>query len=202
MVYANSGNRNNEIGLPLAVIAAPDDADFAVYEMGAGKLGDIGYLTDIVTPDVALVNNIAPAHLERMGSLLGVARTKGEIYAALRPGGTAVINMDDAFALWFEQQCVPAGCAVLRFGLQATADITAYSLQFSEDSVRFVLVTPQGRCRCAWRSLGVTMCVMRWQRQQWRWLPVFRCRRSRLVLVWLGRCPVAKLRMLYPVVRY
>lgn len=144
VVYASSGNCNNEIGLPLAVIAAPDNADFAVYEMGAGKLGDIGYLTDIVTPDVALVNNIAPAHLERMGSLLGVARTKGEIYAALRPGGTAVINMDDAFALWFEQQCVPAGCAVLRFGLQATADVTAYSLQFSEDSVRFVLVTPQG----------------------------------------------------------
>ncbi len=202
MVYASSGNCNNEIGLPLAVIAAPDNADFAVYEMGAGKLGDIGYLTDIVTPDVALVNNIAPAHLERMGSLLGVARTKGEIYAALRPGGTAVINMDDAFALWFEQQCVPAGCAVLRFGLQATADVTAYSLQFSEDSVRFVLVTPQGRCRCAWRCLGVTMCVMRWQRQQWRWLLVFLCRRLRLVLVWLGRWPVAKLRMLYPVVRY
>ncbi|HHW4683099.1 MAG TPA: Mur ligase family protein, partial [Xylella sp.] len=109
VVYANSGNRNNQIGLPLAVIAAPDDADVAVYEMGAGQLGDIRYLTDIVPPDVALVNNIAPAHLEGMGSLLGVARTKGEIYAALRSGGTAVINADDPFALWFEQQCVPAG---------------------------------------------------------------------------------------------
>ncbi|HHW4680440.1 MAG TPA: UDP-N-acetylmuramoyl-tripeptide--D-alanyl-D-alanine ligase, partial [Xylella taiwanensis] len=144
VVYANSGNRNNEIGLPLAVIAAPDDADFVVYEMGAGKLGDIGYLTGIVPPNVALVNNIAPAHLERMGSLLGVARTKGEIYTALRPGGTAVINADDAFAVWFEQQCVPAGRAVLRFGLQVPADITAYNLQFSEDGVCFVLVTPQG----------------------------------------------------------
>ncbi len=49
--YANPGNRNNEIGLPLAVIDAPEDADFAIYEMGAGKPGDIAYLTAIARPD-------------------------------------------------------------------------------------------------------------------------------------------------------
>ena len=58
--YFNPGNRNNEIGLPLAVLDAPEDAEFAVYEMGAGKPGDIAYLTDIVRPDVSIVNNIAP----------------------------------------------------------------------------------------------------------------------------------------------
>ncbi|MCF5965164.1 Mur ligase domain-containing protein, partial [Xanthomonas perforans] len=98
-VYATPGNRNNEIGLPLAVIAAPDDADFAIYEMGAGKPGDIAYLTEIAQPHVALVNNIAPAHLERLGSLLGVARTKGAIYAALPADGVAVINAHDAFGM-------------------------------------------------------------------------------------------------------
>src|SRR5690606_22933857 len=106
--YANPGNRNNEIGLPLAVIEAPEDADFAIYEMGAGKPGDIAYLTAIATPDVSLVNNIAAAHLERMGDLLGVATTKGAIYAALPAGGTAVVNADDAFGNWFEQQVVRA----------------------------------------------------------------------------------------------
>jgi UDP-N-acetylmuramoyl-tripeptide--D-alanyl-D-alanine ligase len=99
--YCNPGNRNNEIGLPLAVIDAPDDAQFAVYEMGAGKPGDIAYLTDVVRPDVALVNNIAPAHLQRMGSLLGVAETKGAVYTALNDGGIAVVNADDAFAEYF-----------------------------------------------------------------------------------------------------
>src|SRR5574344_1737369 len=79
-VYATPGNRNNEIGLPLAVIDAPEDADWAIYEMGAGKPGDIEYLTAIAPPRYALVNNIAAAHLERMGSLLGVADTKGAIY--------------------------------------------------------------------------------------------------------------------------
>src|SRR3546814_10385988 len=63
--------------------------------MGAGKPGDIAYLTAIARPDAALVNNIAPAHLERMGSLLGVADTKAAIYDALPPSGVAVINADD-----------------------------------------------------------------------------------------------------------
>ena len=61
--YINPGNRNNEIGLPLAVIDAPEDAQFAIYEMGAGKPGDIAYLASIAPPQVALVNNIAPAHI-------------------------------------------------------------------------------------------------------------------------------------------
>ncbi|MDG2525729.1 UDP-N-acetylmuramoyl-tripeptide--D-alanyl-D-alanine ligase [Stenotrophomonas sp. HITSZ_GD] len=146
-VYATPGNRNNEIGLPLAVIAAPDDADFAVYEMGAGKPGDIAYLTDIARPQYALVNNIAPAHLERMGSLLGVATTKGAIYSALPGDGVAVINADDAFGLWFEQALVqPAstGRRVLRFGLQASADVRAEHIRAGAQVSDFTLVTPRG----------------------------------------------------------
>jgi UDP-N-acetylmuramoyl-tripeptide--D-alanyl-D-alanine ligase len=144
--YANPGNRNNEIGLPLAVIDAPDDADFAVYEMGAGKPGDIAYLTAIARPDVALVNNIAPAHLERMGSLLGVADTKAAIYDALPAGGIAVVNADDAFAPLFEQRIAAgaAGRRVLRFGLEASADVTARGIVADDDGSRFTLATPSG----------------------------------------------------------
>ena len=146
--YANPGNRNNEIGLPLAVIDAPEDADFAIYEMGAGKPGDIAYLTAVARPDVALVNNIAAAHLERMGSLLGVAETKGAIYAALGDGGVAVVNADDAFGSWFEQQVIRAGDSgrrVLRFGLEASAEVTARDIVATGQGSRFVLVTPQGQ---------------------------------------------------------
>ena len=146
-VYANPGNRNNEIGLPLAVIDAPDAAPFAVYEMGAGKPGDIAYLTDIAPPFAVVVNNIAPAHLERMGSLLGIARTKGAIYAALPAGGTAVVNADDAFAPWFEQELIRAdasGRKRVRFGLEASAEVTARDIVAEAEGSRFVLVAPQG----------------------------------------------------------
>jgi len=140
--YANPGNRNNEIGLPLAVIDAPEDADFAIYEMGAGKPGDIAYLTSIVRPQIALVNNIAPAHLERMGTLLGVADTKGAIYEALPADGIAVINADDAFAPYFEQRA--AGRRLLRFGIEASAEIAARELRGHATGTEFVLHTPDG----------------------------------------------------------
>ena len=147
VVHANPGNFNNEIGLPLAVIAAPEDADFAVYEMGAGKPGDIAYLTDVVRPRWSLVNNIAAAHLERMGSLQGVASTKGAIYAALPADGVAVINADDAFAPWFEQHFIgtPPRCGVLRFGLDHSADVSASAIRFDAAGSHFLLHTPAGK---------------------------------------------------------
>jgi UDP-N-acetylmuramoyl-tripeptide--D-alanyl-D-alanine ligase len=140
--YANPGNRNNEIGLPLAVIDAPEDAAFAIYEMGAGKPGDIAYLTAVVRPDAALVNNIAPAHLERLGSLLGVADTKAAIYDALPPGGVAVINADDAFAPYFAERA--HGRRLIRFGLEASADVTARDIAADAEGSRFTLATPVG----------------------------------------------------------
>jgi len=140
--YFNPGNRNNEIGLPLAVIDAPEDAEFAVYEMGAGQPGDIAWLTAIVPPEVALVNNIAPAHLERMHNLLGIADTKAAIYDALPENGVAVINADDAFAEFFAAR-VP-GREIVRFGLEASADVMARDIQHDADGSRFVLVAPEG----------------------------------------------------------
>ena len=140
--YANPGNRNNEIGLPLAVLAAPDDARFAVYEMGAGKPGDIAYLTAIARPDVSLVNNIAPAHLERMGSLQGVAETKGAIHDALPADGVAVVNADDSFAAYFIERLHDR--RVLRFAIDVDADVQARNIRIDADGSRFLLVSPQG----------------------------------------------------------
>ena len=145
-VYANPGNRNNEIGLPLAVIDAPEDADFAIYEMGAGKPGDIAYLTEIVRPDFALVNNIAAAHLQRMRNLLGVAQTKAAIYAALPDAGLAAINADDAFGLWFEQSVLSGTRRrLLRYALDVAAELHVRDLVLDEAGSRFTLVSPQGQ---------------------------------------------------------
>jgi UDP-N-acetylmuramoyl-tripeptide--D-alanyl-D-alanine ligase len=74
---------------------------YAVIEMGMNHANEIDYLTRIAQPDVALVNNAAGAHLQGLGSVEGVARAKGEIFAGLANHGTAVINADDAYAaLW------------------------------------------------------------------------------------------------------
>ncbi|TDR48729.1 UDP-N-acetylmuramoyl-tripeptide--D-alanyl-D-alanine ligase [Tahibacter aquaticus] len=139
--HFNAGNYNNEIGLPLTLLAMPADTEFAVLEMGAGKPGDIAYLAAIARPQVGLVNNIAPAHLERLHSLDGVAETKGALLQALPADGVAVINAEDGFAALFGAM---AGTRrVLRFGFSPECDVWAAALELGTRS-RFVLHTPQG----------------------------------------------------------
>ena len=133
------------------MLDAPEDAQFAIYEMGAGKPGDIAYLTAIARPDVALVNNIAPAHLERMGSLLGVAETKGAIYEALPADGVAVINADDAFAPYFAERAHGRRADPLRPGRQRRRHRARHQSPTQSGS-RFVLRHAAGRVprrRCA-----------------------------------------------------
>ncbi|MGH8041887.1 MAG: UDP-N-acetylmuramoyl-tripeptide--D-alanyl-D-alanine ligase [Rudaea sp.] len=140
--HVNAGNLNNEVGLPLSILAMREDAQYAVLEMGAGKPGDIAYLAAIARPEIVVVNNVAPAHLERMGSLEGIAETKGAIYTALPPHGIAVINADDAFAGFFVRM---AGAhRVLRFGLEHAADVRG-EIRTLGATAQFCLHTPAGR---------------------------------------------------------
>ncbi len=100
-VLATQGNLNNDIGLPLTLLKLRAVHRYAVIEMGMNHSTEIDYLTRIAKPDVALVNNATGAHLQGLGSVEGVAKAKGEIFAGLTSDGTAVVNADDAYAgLW------------------------------------------------------------------------------------------------------
>jgi UDP-N-acetylmuramoyl-tripeptide--D-alanyl-D-alanine ligase len=99
-VLATSGNLNNDIGVPLTLLRLGKE-QYAVIEMGANHLGEIGYLSALAQPDVALITNTGPAHLEGFGDLNGVARGKGEIFQGLRSTGVAVINRDDPHAAYW-----------------------------------------------------------------------------------------------------
>ena len=140
--HVTAGNYNNELGLPLSLLAMPSDTEYAVLEMGAGKPGDIAYLAAIARPDIGLVTLIAPAHLERMGSIEGVAETKGALYQALPADGIAIINADEAFASFFGG--LAGARRVLRFGLDHPAEVGADIVEQRVDGSRFVLGTPQG----------------------------------------------------------
>lgn len=122
-VLATAGNYNNELGLPLTLCQLSEEHRFAVIEMGAGQPGDIAYLAQLARPTIGVVNNAGPAHLERMGSLRGVARTKGEMIDTLAPEGIAVFNADDAFApLWTE---LAGQRSMVRFALEQPAEVSA-----------------------------------------------------------------------------
>ncbi len=120
-VLATRGNYNNELGVPLSLFALEQKHRFAVLEMGASKAGDIAYLAAMAKPDLGLVTNIGPAHLRGFGSEEGVARAKGEMYAALPFAGTAVINADEPWAdLW---RSMNSAGQVMTFGCQPGADV-------------------------------------------------------------------------------
>ncbi len=141
---ATPGNLNNELGLPLTVLSIRQKHQYAVLEMGAGKPGDIGYLAGIARPHVALVNNAMAAHLERLGDVHGVAEEKSSIYRALMPGGTAVINFDDAELPCFLHAASAAGAAKLTFSLNSpAADVYAADIKLGATS-SFTLHSPLG----------------------------------------------------------
>jgi UDP-N-acetylmuramoyl-tripeptide--D-alanyl-D-alanine ligase len=96
-VLATSGNLNNHIGVPLTLLARKSSHTVAVVEMGMNHFGEIALLTKLTEPTIAVITNAAPAHLEGVGSLAGVAAAKGEIFSGLRAGGVAVLNADDYF---------------------------------------------------------------------------------------------------------
>ena len=135
-VLATHGNFNNDIGLPLTLLKLRSQHRAAIIEMGMNHPGEIGYLTGLARPTVAVVTNAQRAHLLGMGSLDAIAREKGSIYAGLGEGGVAVINADDPQApLWQEMN---AGRQVLRFGFDPSADVRGQAtLHGLDNELRF-----------------------------------------------------------------
>ncbi len=96
-VHKNKGNFNNLIGLPLTLLAAGPDTEKIVVELGINQLGEMERLAEIARADAALLTNVGPVHLEGLGGLEGVVRAKTELWRRMKPGGTAVVNLDDRF---------------------------------------------------------------------------------------------------------
>src|SRR5262245_39800679 len=88
---ASEANYNNELGVPLTLCRLEHDTEVCIVEMGMRGLGQIQWLASFARPDVALITNIAPVHLELVGTVANVARAKAELIEALPPGGTAVV---------------------------------------------------------------------------------------------------------------
>jgi UDP-N-acetylmuramoyl-tripeptide--D-alanyl-D-alanine ligase len=141
-VLATRGNLNNDIGLPLTLLAMNAGHRAAVIEMGMNHPGEIAYLAPLGAPTVAVITNAQRAHLEGMGDLNRVAREKGSIFAGLGAGGVAVVNADDAYAgLW---RRMAGRNPLLTFGIERAADVRAVVRQQGLTTV-LSLWTPVGQ---------------------------------------------------------
>ena len=140
------GNLNNDFGVPMTLLRLTPEHRFAVIEMGANHQGEIAYTTHLVKPEVALVNNLAAAHLEGFGSIEGVAKAKGEIFQGLPPQGIAILNAESNDRdNW---QPVLKDKHVLTFSAtgQGRDDYFATDVSVTVEGTAFRLHTPQGTC--------------------------------------------------------
>ena len=142
-VLATAGNFNNDIGVPLTLLRLEAHHQYAVMELGANHLGEIAYTTSLVKPDVALITNVAAAHLEGFGDLFGVARAKGEIYNGLPEQGTAIVPLDSEFHNYWLQRLQQL--KVQTFSQSSSADFRAENIVLdSNGCAGFDLSTPHG----------------------------------------------------------
>jgi len=139
----SEGNFNNHFGLPLTLLRLEPEHDAAVIEMGMSHAGEIAALAKIAQPEIGVVTNVAPVHLEFFNSLADIARAKYELIESLPSGGTAVLNADDEYVSQFGRDF--HGKVVL-YGFRSPADVRAENVKHhgAEGSTFDVVV---GGCR-------------------------------------------------------
>jgi len=117
----SQGNFNNDIGLPLSLLNIQKIQKCAVVEMGMNHKGEISYLSKIAIPDIAVITNIAEAHIEFFRSKKGIAKAKSEIFEGLKKDGTAIINRDDEFYSLMKNAA--RAKKIISFGLNKKSDV-------------------------------------------------------------------------------
>jgi UDP-N-acetylmuramoyl-tripeptide--D-alanyl-D-alanine ligase len=147
-------NLNNHIGLPLTLLNLSVEHQWAVLELGMNHPGEIKRLGEICSPDIGVITNIGPAHLEGLGSLDAVMHAKGELLEEIKPDGTAVLNADDPKLLHLAHSI---SRKVLFYGRSKNARIRALSVKGTETGLSFDLVLPEERVTVDLKTPAVFM---------------------------------------------
>lgn len=125
-VLKTAGNFNNEIGLPLTILSIREEHQVAVLEMGMNHFGEMRRLSKIAKPDICVITNIGPCHLEYLGSLDGVLKAKTEIFEHMNPDGICCLNGNDPKLIGIQEVY---GKKPIFFGMGENCDITATEIE-------------------------------------------------------------------------
>jgi UDP-N-acetylmuramoyl-tripeptide--D-alanyl-D-alanine ligase len=116
-VYKNKENQNNELGLPMTILNAPEGTEILILEMGMRGLGQIKSLCEIAEPDTGIITNIGTTHMELLGSQENIAQAKWELIEALPEDGVAILNAED---LWSVEKSKTNSHPAWFYGLKGT----------------------------------------------------------------------------------
>jgi UDP-N-acetylmuramoyl-tripeptide--D-alanyl-D-alanine ligase len=150
-VLKNEGNLNNHIGVPLTLLKLEARHRAAVVEMGMSAPGEIDMLARLVSPDVGVITNVGPAHLEFLGTMDMVAEAKAELLGNLNRDGTAVLNADDRYFETLKKKC---SGRVLSFGIENKADVSACDMEQGTDFTDFTLTADGSKVNVRLRAVG------------------------------------------------
>ncbi len=147
-VHATRGNLNNRVGMPLTLLAVPDDAEVVVLEMGTNEPGEIGKLAAVARPDLGVVTTVGESHLERLGSLEGVMEEKLDLLRGLADGGRAFVGDE------------PPALAERARGIRTSVRVAGWSERADDDlRPRDVQVDARGAHSFAWRGERVRLAL-------------------------------------------
>ena len=124
-VSKTPANHNNDIGMPMAILAMPLDTEVAVLEMGMNHFREIAYLSNIAHPDVAVIINIGTMHIEYLGSQLGIRQAKMEIVEGMSPNSMLLLNGDDTLLRYLDQKPQQR---ITYFGSSEGCDVQAFDI--------------------------------------------------------------------------
>lgn len=134
-VFQSPKNFNNNIGLPLTLLGADPEDQIVIAELGTNHPGEIGYLTRIALPDIAVVTNVYPAHLEGFGNLQTIVKEKLSIAEGLQDSGILIINAD--LVKWLNSERLNQ--KIITFGKSDNADYRASEITFDGSGSRFTI---------------------------------------------------------------
>lgn len=152
-VTKTEGNFNNHVGLPQTMLAAQREDEIAVWEIGMNHPGEVAALAKLAAPDVALITNIGIAHIEFMGSREAIAKEKGALAEAIAPGGTVILNADDAFS---ESIALRTRARTILAGIENGA-VRAIDITQSSSGSEFTILEGAHRCRAQVPVPGIHM---------------------------------------------
>lgn len=134
--FKTQGNLNNHIGVPLTILAMPEDTEVLIVEMGMSDFGEISLLTNLANPHHAIITNIGESHIEFLGSREGIAKAKLEIVDGMRPGGKLFVDGDEPLLRGIG---IDKDISIIHCGFGLKNDIVISNVSTDSDGLNFVV---------------------------------------------------------------
>lgn len=168
-VHASVGNLNNHLGVPLSLARMSKSTSFGIYELGMNHAREIEVLSNLIKPNLAIITNVNPVHLENFNNEEGIALAKAEVFLGMAKNAKVVLNLDNRWGDFLVEKAVKSGVdQIVTFGRNSTADVQLCSLESNQSGSRveieiagkrFEYVLDMVGEHLAYNTVGVLACI-------------------------------------------